>query len=118
LLVLPSTAAVTVAAACGSVTSHRAKASRNRSSENRARTRLDGRGVGRLRAGEAQGVFEDPPMVGGPPLEAGEVGLAAEQAEERQGEDRGERVADASRLAGVVDPSEGVEQRREWSGHP
>ena len=57
-------------------------------------------------------------MVSGPPLEAGEVGLAAEEAEERQGEDRSERVTHAPRLTGVVNLSEGVEQRCNGSGHP
>jgi hypothetical protein len=78
----------------------------------------EGRGVGRLLAGEAQGAFEDPPAVGRPPPEAGEIGPAAEQAEERQGEDRGVRVADAPRLTGVVDLGEGVEQPGERGGHP
>lgn len=57
-------------------------------------------------------------MVAGPPLEGGEVGLAAEEAEEREGEDRSERVSHAPRLPGVVDLSEGVEQRRDGSSHP
>lgn len=34
---------------------------------------------------EAQGHLEGPPMVAGPSLQAGHVGLAAEQAEEDQG---------------------------------
>jgi hypothetical protein len=42
----------------------------------------DGRGVRRPVAGEPEILFADPPMIRGPPLEAGEVGLAAGQAEE------------------------------------
>ena len=48
-------------------------------------------------------------MIRGPTLEAGDVGLTTEQAEERQGQHRGERVTDAPRLARVVDLAEGVE---------
>ena len=75
-------------------------------------------GVRRLLAGEAQGPLEGPPMVLGPSLQAGHVGLAAEQAEEGQRQHGGVGVADAPGLAGVVDLGEGVEQRREGSGHP
>ena len=57
-------------------------------------------------------------MVAGPALQAGHVGLSAEQAEEDEGQHGGVGVADAAGLAGVVDLGEGVEQRGDGSRHP
>lgn len=78
----------------------------------------DRRGVGRPLAREAEDAAEDPPVVGGPPLQAGEVGLSGEQSEERQGEDRRERMADPPPLTGIVNLGEGVEQRGKSCVHP
>ena len=75
-------------------------------------------GVRRLVSGEAQGTLEDPPMVVGPSLERGEIGLATEQTKEGQRQHRRERVTDAPWLTGVVDLAEGIEQRSDKSGHP
>ena len=75
-------------------------------------------GVRRHVAGEAERPFEDLPMIRGPALEAGHVGLATEQSEERQGQEGRVRVADPPRLAGVVDPAKGVEQAGDRSSHP
>ncbi len=38
----------------------------------------DGRGMRRLFAGKAQGALEDPPMIVGPTLQRGKIGLATE----------------------------------------
>lgn len=57
-------------------------------------------------------------MILGPSLQAGHVGLAAEQAQERWRQHGGVGMADAPGLAGVVDQAEGVEQRREGGDHP
>ena len=62
--------------------------------------------------------LEGPPMIAGPALQAGHVGLAAEQAEEDERRKRGIGVADPAGLAGVVDPGEGVEQGGDGSRHP
>jgi hypothetical protein len=78
----------------------------------------DGRGVWRLLAREAQGALEGLPMVGSPALEGGEVGLAAAQAEERQGEHGREGVAHAPPPAGITDQGECIEAGGKCSGHP
>jgi hypothetical protein len=57
-------------------------------------------------------------MVLGPTLKAGQVDLAAEQAEEAKRQQGGIRVADPARLARVVDLGEGIEQSGNGSDHP
>ncbi len=57
-------------------------------------------------------------MIAGPALQAGHVGLAAEQAEEDQGQHRGVGVPDPAGLTGVVDLGEGIEQCGDGGRHP
>ncbi len=75
-------------------------------------------GVRRLLAREAQSAIEGAPMVLGPPLEAGEVGRTAEQAEEGQRQQGRVGVADPPSLARIVDLAKGVEQSGNRSSHP
>jgi hypothetical protein len=70
----------------------------------------EGRGMRRVLAGEAQGAAESVPVVAGPALQGGQFGLTAHQAQQRQGQDRSEGVADAAGFAGVGDPTQGIEQ--------
>jgi hypothetical protein len=118
LLVLQSTATVAAAAHLGQADEPAREGDAELLQVEASQNAADGGGVGRGVAGEAQGVLEGAPVVGGPALDAGEVDLAAKQAEESQGQHRGEGVADAPELAGVVDLSQGVEQRRQGCGHP
>ena len=78
----------------------------------------DGRRVWRLLPSETQRRFEDLPMIRGPALEAGHVGLSTEQSEERQGQKGMVRVADPASLPRVGDLAKGVEKAGDRWGHP
>jgi hypothetical protein len=75
-------------------------------------------GMRRLLSCEAQGVLEGSPMVFGPTLDAGQVGLAAEQAQKAKRQQGRIGVADSARLARVVDQGKGVAQGIDLSSHP